>query len=81
MEEKTIKHKHYFKDVRNLDYIDVYQVFRLWETTDHEIEHAIKKLLNAGERGSKTKSQDVQEAIDTLHRWQDIQESLPANLK
>lgn len=68
------KHNHYHKNVAHLDSIDVYQVFRLWGTTDHEIEHAIKKLLNAGQRGAKSKRQDVQEAIDTLKRYLEITE-------
>jgi hypothetical protein len=67
------KHSHYFKDVRHLDYIDVYRVLDLFEVTDPCIAHAVKKLLVAGKRGGgKDMDRDVQEAIDTLERYKEI---------
>ena len=63
-----IKHKHYYKDVIKYDTVDVYRVLELFEVTDHTLGHAIKKLLRAGGRGTKSQSQDIQEAIDTLKR-------------
>ncbi|WP_287278682.1 hypothetical protein [Ralstonia sp.] len=72
------KHAHYFKDVRGLDEIDVYQVLRLFGVTDQCLGHAIKKLLVAGGRGAgKNIGQDVQEALDTLQRWQEIEKETP----
>jgi hypothetical protein len=47
-------------------------VLELFEVTDPCLQHAIKKLLCAGVRGSKDEQQDVQEAIDTLERYQDM---------
>jgi hypothetical protein len=67
-----MKHSHYFKDVRHLDGIDVYRVLELFNVTDPCLQHAIKKLLCAGGRGAKDMEQDVQEAMDTLERWQDM---------
>jgi hypothetical protein len=67
-----MKHKHYFKKVTHLDGIDVYRVLELFEVTNPCLQHAIKKLLCAGTRGSKDVEQDVQEAIDTLGRYQDM---------
>jgi hypothetical protein len=66
------KHKHYYKDVRHLDAVDVYRVLELFEVTDPCIQHAVKKLLCAGNRGAKDKEQDVEEAIDTLGRYLDM---------
>lgn len=68
-----MKHSHYFKNVRHLDGIDVYRVLELFNVTDPCLQHAIKKLLCAGGRGAKDMEQDVQEAMDTLERWQDMQ--------
>ena len=48
-----MKHGHYFKKVTHLDGIDVYRVLELFEVTDPCLQHAIKKLLCAGTRGSK----------------------------
>lgn len=64
------KYPHYFKPVpAGVTHIDVYAVLQLFGVTDQAIGHAIKKLLVPGVRGTKSKSQDVQEAIDTLERW------------
>lgn len=67
-----MKHAHYFKSVEGLSYIDVYRVLALFGVTDPCIQHAAKKLLAAGCRGAKDMGQDVQEAIDTLQRWQEM---------
>ena len=64
------KYSHYKKDVRHLDMVDIYRVCELWQVGGGPIEHAIKKLLCSGKRGAKDKAQDVQEAIDSLIRWQ-----------
>lgn len=66
-------HDHYKKDVTGLKFVDVYRVCKLFNVTDPCIQHAVKKLLCAGQRGAKSESQDVQEAIDTLKRYQEMQ--------
>lgn len=68
-----MKHPHYFKPVAGLTHVDVYRVLALFAVTDPCLQHAIKKLLVAGGRGAgKDISQDVQEAIDSLARWQEM---------
>jgi len=64
------KHAHYFKNVRELTEVDVYRVCGLFEVDDctGAVQHAIKKLLLPGQRGSKDQRKDIQEAIDTLTR-------------
>lgn len=59
---------HYKKDVRHLDMIDVYRVIELFEVTHPALQHALKKVLCAGDRGAKDWEKDVQEAIDSLNR-------------
>lgn len=76
LETKTErKHSHYFKDVRHLDYIDIYQVCKLFEVEDtsHCTHHSIKKLLMSGKRGAKDKLKDIIEARDTLNRYLQIE--------
>ena len=67
-----IKYKHYYKDVRHLDEVDVYRVLEFFNVTDPCIQHAVKKLLCAGNRGAKDEERDVEEAIDTLGRYLDM---------
>lgn len=64
----TNKHSHYHKDVSHLKSIDIYRMLELFGVTDQALGHAVKKLMCAGQRGSKSFEQDVREAVDTLNR-------------
>ena len=64
---------HYFKDVQTLKHIDVYRVLVLFGVTNPCLQHAIKKLLCAGQRGVKDELKDVQEAIASLLRYLEMQ--------
>lgn len=76
------KHPHYHKDVRHLETIDVYRVLHLFNVTDPCIQHAVKKLLVAGGRGAgKDIAKDVQEACDSLNRFQEMRAEDAAPLK
>lgn len=67
------KHGHYFKATPFTE-ADIYRVLRMFGVADQAIGHAVKKLLLPGERGGgKTVEEDVQEAIDTLKRWQEME--------
>lgn len=48
--------------------IDVYDMLVLWDATHPCQQHAIKKLLRAGQ-SIKPLKQDVEETIGTLKRW------------
>lgn len=61
------KHSHYYRPCP-FPLVDVYRVLRLFNVTNQEIGHAVKKLLCSGLRGAKDHDKDVQEAIDTLLR-------------
>lgn len=66
-------HDHYKKDIRHLDTLDVYRVCSLFNVTDPCIQHAVKKLLVTGGRaGAKDFDKDVQDAIDSLARLQEM---------
>lgn len=65
------KHSHYFKDVANLQEIDIYRVCMLFGVDDPSgaTQHALKKILLPGQRGAgKDRAKDLQEAVDTLTR-------------
>jgi hypothetical protein len=56
------------------DEVDVYRVLVMFEVTDPCIQHAVKKLLAAGKRGSKDAAKDVAEAIESLDRWREMRD-------
>ena len=68
------QYNHYYKDVKAYDYIDVYRVLTLFDVDNPCLQHAIKKLLCAGQRGDKDSYQDIQEAIDSLKRYIDMKD-------
>ena len=74
MSELQKEYNHYFKSVKNYDYIDVYRVLTLFEVDNPCLQHTIKKLLCAGQRGDKDSYQDIQEAIDSLKRYKDMKD-------
>lgn len=52
--------------------IDVYDVLKAFEVTCPATQHAIKKMLMAGERGHKDKQTDLNEAIQSLQRAKEL---------
>jgi hypothetical protein len=48
--------------------VDVYRVLDAYKTGNAAIDHAIKKLLCAGERGAKDQKQDWLEAIQSIEQ-------------
>lgn len=73
------EYSHYQKSVEHLKWIDVYRVLVLFGVTNPCLQHAIKKLLCAGQRGVKDQKQDVQEAIASLVRYLEMQTEDDAN--
>jgi hypothetical protein len=52
--------------------IDVYDVLKAFNVTCPATQHAIKKMLMAGERGHKDKQTDLEEAIQSLQRAKEL---------
>lgn len=76
-EQSRQQYSAYYKDVRHIEYIDVYRTVDLFgcEKHGHPISHAAKKLLLTGARtGGKDVEEDVREAIDSLYRWLEMRE-------
>ena len=49
--------------------IDIYRILDLYGIVHPAQQHAIKKLLRAG-NGAKSLEQDIEETIESLQRWQ-----------
>lgn len=69
------QHSHYFKDVSFLKEMDIYALCKAFGVKDSSgaKHHAIKKILCSGARGAKDEMQDIQEAIDTLTRFIELE--------
>ena len=65
---QAVKHAHYRKDVKHIDYIDVYRIIELYELHDPCFQHALKKILVPGARGHKDLTKDINDIIDTMQR-------------
>lgn len=65
------RYPHYHKRC-GFESVDVYRVLKMFEVTDPCIQHAVKKLLVAGQRGAKDFDKDISEAIATLQRCLDM---------
>lgn len=59
-DQQETKHSHYKKDVKHLDYIDVYRIIDLYELHDPCFQHALKKI--------KDLIKDINDIIDTMQR-------------
>jgi len=76
---EDVKHGHYFKRVPpGATHLDLYAVFRMFGVTDAAIQHALKKLFCAGQRGSKTREQGLREAVDSVCRAIEIDDMFRA---
>ncbi len=60
-------YNHYFRPCP-FNEIDLYRFARIFEITDSELFHALKKIIAAGKRGNKDRSTDIMEAVDSLVR-------------
>jgi len=64
--DSTVKYKHYKYSYKGVK-LDPYRILEIYNITCPAQQHAIKKLLRAG-NSVKDLKQDVQEVIDTLQR-------------
>ena len=63
----------YIVDISKYNKLDIYRILKLYEVSDPCLQHAIKKLLCAGKRGLKPQTQDINEAIQSLQRFLEMQ--------
>ena len=63
----------YIVDISKYNKLDIYRILKLYEVSDPCLQHSIKKLLCAGNRGVKNQTQDINEAIQSLKRVLEMQ--------
>lgn len=52
--------------------IDVYDVLDAWKVANPALQHLVKKALQAGERGHKTREQDLDDIVASAIRAQEL---------
>ena len=63
----------YLHEIKPGIFIDVYDVLMAWSVTNPALQHLIKKALQAGERGHKSREQDLQDIIDSAIRAKELE--------
>ena len=58
----------YSKEIKPGVFVDVYDVLNAWNVTNPALQHLLKKVLQPGDRGSKTRQQDLQEVFESAKR-------------
>lgn len=66
-----MSHSHYFRNVADLEKVDVYRILDLFGVTCPVAQHVVKKAIAAGRRGHKSTRRD----------WQDIAASAARKLE
>ena len=62
----------YLHEIKPGVFVDVYDVLMAWNVTNPALQHLIKKALQAGERGHKSREQDLQDIIDSAIRAKEL---------
>jgi hypothetical protein len=62
----------YHREIKPHVYIDMYDVLKAFRVTCPALQHLIKKALAAGERGHKSKLQDLDDIIDSAIRAREL---------
>lgn len=63
----------YMHQIKPGVFVDVYDVLMAWSVTNPALQHLIKKALQAGERGHKSREQDLQDIIDSAIRAKELE--------
>lgn len=63
----------YLHEIKPGIFVDVYDVLMAWNVTNPALQHLIKKALQAGERGHKSREHDLQDIIDSAIRAKELE--------
>jgi hypothetical protein len=55
--------------------VDVYDILKAWDVRNPAVQHAIKKLLQPGQRGHKDALQDLREAGQSIERAIELEDN------
>lgn len=63
----------YLHEIKPGVFVDVYDVLMAWNVANPALQHLIKKALQAGGRGHKSREQDLQDIIDSAIRAKELE--------
>lgn len=63
----------YLHEIKPGIFVDVYDVLMAWNVTNPALQHLIKKALQAGDRGHKSREQDLQDIIGSAIRAKELE--------
>lgn len=67
VQETPVRNK-YSREIKPGVWVDIYDVLNAWKVTDPCLQHAAKKVLQAGDRGHKNRLEDLQDIVDSTQR-------------
>ncbi len=62
----------YQREIKPGVFVDVYDVLAAWKVTNPALQHLVKKALQPGERGHKTREQDLDDIVASALRAKDL---------
>lgn len=65
----------YHREIKSGVFVDVYDVLLAFGVTNPAMQHALKKMLAPGQRGVKDTIQDMKEAIQSIERAIELEQS------
>ena len=64
----------YHREIKPGVWVDVYDVLAAWAVDNPALQHLIKKALQPGERGHKTREQDLADIVASAKRAQELEQ-------
>ena len=62
----------YHREIKPGVIVDVYDVLQAWRVDNPALQHLIKKALQAGQRGHKSRDEDLKDIVDSAVRAREL---------
>lgn len=62
----------YHREIKPGVMVDVYDVLAAWRVDNPALQHLIKKALQAGQRGHKSRDEDLKDIVDSAVRAREL---------
>ena len=62
----------YRREIKPGVFVDVYDVLQAWRVDNPALQHLIKKALQAGQRGHKSRDEDLKDVVDSAVRAREL---------